>query len=409
MSLSIPQQEIFDDESRFKVCSSGRRFGKTFLSMYEIARAARFPDQRIFYIAPTYRMGKQIIWKQLCEEMRDRRWVRKINESDLTLTLINKSTISVRSADNFDSMRGVSLDFCVLDEASFMKKEVWTEVLRPTLSDRQGKALFISTPTGFNWFYDMWMFGKTAKDWASYQYTTIEGGQVTEEEVESAKLDLPLKAFLQEYEARFENAGHLIYYSFDMDKSVKSYTEEQPRDIYVGLDFNVNPMSAVIARRNKEGLHIFDEIVLPDSNTEEMCQEIRSRYPNNQIIVFPDPAGRARKSSASRTDHAILEQWGFTVKVRRAHTSIKDRINAVNRMWCDASGQRSMHVDPMCKETISCISKHQYKEGTTVPSKGETGVDYSHQNDALGYLVDYLYPIKRPQPEETGTQRWGHF
>tara|TARA_R110001606_G_scaffold107173_1_gene231767 strand:- start:285 stop:1514 length:1230 start_codon:yes stop_codon:yes gene_type:complete len=409
MSLTNPQQTIFDDESRFKCISAGRRFGKTYLSMYEIARAARFPDQRIFYIAPTFRMGKQIIWKQLCDEMRQRRWVKKINESDLTLTLINKSTISVRSADNFDAMRGVSLDFCVLDEVAFMKKEVWTDVLRPTLSDRQGKAVFISTPQGFNWFYDMWNFAKNAEDWNSFQYTTVEGGNVLASEVEAAKLDLPLKTFLTEYEARFENSGHIIYYSFNMEDNVKSFTEETPREILIGLDFNVNPMSAVVARRNKEGLHIFDEIVLPNSHTEEMCQEIRNRYPNNQIVVFPDPAGRARKSSSSRTDHAILEQWGFTVKTRRSHTSVKDRINAVNRMWCDASGQRTMYVDPMCKETISCTTKHQYKEGTTVPSKGETGVDYSHQNDALGYLVDYLYPIKRPQPEDTGPARWGHF
>lgn len=409
MSLTTPQQTIFDDESRFKCISAGRRFGKTYLSMYEIARAARYPDQRIFYIAPTYRMGKQIIWKQLCEEMRDRNWVRKINESDLTLTLVNKTTISVRSSDNFDAMRGVSLDMAVLDEVAFMKKEVWTDVLRPTLSDRQGKAVFISTPQGFNWFYDMWMFAKTANDWSSFQYTTVEGGNVTAEEVEAAKEDLPLKTFLTEYEAKFENSGHLIYYSFDMEHSVKSYVEETPRIIHIGMDFNVNPMSAVIARVNAEGVHIFDEIVLPNSHTEEMCQEIKSRYPDNQIIVYPDPAGRQRKSSASRTDHAILEQWGFTVKVRRSHTSIKDRINAVNRMWCDASGQRLMYVDPKCKETISCTSKHQYKEGTTVPSKGETGVDYSHQNDALGYFVDYLYPIKRPQPEDTGPARWGHF
>ena len=176
MSLTTPQKTIFDDDSRFKCVSAGRRFGKTYLSMYEIARAARFPDQRIFYIAPTYRMGKQIIWKQLCEEMR-------INESDLTLTLINKSTISVRSADNFDAMRGVSLDFCVLDEVAFMKKEVWTDVLRPTLSDRQGKAVFISTPQGFNWFYDMWNFAKNADGWSSYQYTTIEGGNVLRSKV----------------------------------------------------------------------------------------------------------------------------------------------------------------------------------------------------------------------------------
>ena len=406
MPLTIPQQTIFDDESRFKCVSAGRRFGKTFLSMYEIAKVARHPGKRIFYVAPSYRMGKQIIWAQLCEEMRDRNWAKKINESDLTITLVNNSKISVRSADNYDSMRGVSLDLVVLDECAFMNMEVWTKVLRPTLSDRRGSAVFISTPQGFNWFYDMWQFAKTAKDWASYKYTTIEGGNVHPDEVEAARGDLDLKTFQQEYEASFQSSGHLVNHSFDIIENVKSFTEDTPRVLYIGMDFNVNPMTAAIARIDKTGVHIFDEIVLPNSNTDEMCQEIRSRYPNHPVIVFPDPAGKARKTSASRSDHAILEQWDFTIKVRRSHTSVKDRINAVNRMLCDANGVRNMHFDPMCKQAISCISKHQYKEGTTVPDK-ESG--YDHMNDSIGYLIDYLYPIKRPAPESNVTETWGHF
>jgi len=251
--LTTPQQTIFDSTARFRVCSAGRRFGKTFLSTYEIARIARFPNKRIFYIAPSYRMGKQIIWDDLKQALTSRRWVKKINESDLTLTLVNGTKISIRSADNPDSMRGVSLDFVVLDEAAFMSKTVWTEVLRPTLSDRKGGALFISTPRGYNWFADMFHETIDKDNWESFQFTTIEGGNVTPEEVEDARQDLDLKTFRQEYEASFETAGNRIYYPFDMQENVKAFVDEVPNNIMLFNDMNVNPMAGCIAVKTKEG------------------------------------------------------------------------------------------------------------------------------------------------------------
>ena len=317
MPLTKPQQKIFSDNSRFRVVSAGRRFGKTYLSMYEIARIARYPNKNIFYVAPTYRQGKQIIWEDLKAQLIQRRWVKKINESELTISLVNGSRISVRSADNPDSMRGVSLDFAVLDECAFMDRSVWTEVLRPTLSDRQGGALMISTPRGFNWFYDMWQFAKSNDDWESFKFTTIEGGNVAPEEVEAARADLDQKTFEQEYEASFENAGHLIYYAFDINENTEKHNSEVPKIIHIGCDFNVNPMSAVIAQQTPNGLHVFDEISLPNSNTDELASEIHERYGSYKIVVYPDPAGNARKTSSNRTDHRILEEWGFCCKSKK--------------------------------------------------------------------------------------------
>lgn len=406
MALTTPQQTIFDDDSRFRVVAAGRRFGKTYLSMYEIARIARFPDKRIFYCAPTYRMGKQIIWEDLKQQLTDRKWVRRINESDLTITLVNNSRISVRSADNFDSMRGVSLDFIVLDECAFFPKEVWTEVLRPTLSDRRGGALFITTPKGFNWVYDMWTYAKNADDWSAFQYTTIEGGNVTPEEVESARHDLDPITFRQEYEARFETSGNIIYYSFDINESVKSYTDDMPKQVLLFCDMNIDPMSGVIAVKTRTGLHVIDEVKLPNSNTDELAQEVRRRYPNQSITAFPDPAGAQRKTSAGgRTDHSILMQYGFEVKVKRSHPSVKDRINAVNRLFLDAAGDRKLFIDPKCKWLIECLTKQQYKEGTMIPDKA-TG--YDHANDALGYGVEYLFPVTRPYTKDSNEPTiWG--
>lgn len=406
MPLTPPQRTIFDDPARFRVVSAGRRFGKTYLSMYEIARVARFPGKKIYYVAPTRGQAKNIIWQDLKDQMFGKGWARKANESELTMELINGSVIGLRTADNFDSMRGVSLDFAVLDECAFMSQETWTQVLRPTLSDRKGGALFISTPQGMgNWFYDLWQFGHTNDNWASFQYTTIQGGNVDPLEVEAARNDLDAKTFEAEYEAKFTSTSNNIYYAFGPE-NLQRYEQPVPNRILVGMDFNINPMSAAIFAPMKNGLHQFDEIVLPNSNTDEMCQELRSRYPNAVIDVYPDPAGSARKtSSIGKTDHVILREYGFRVFSPKAHPPVKDRINSVNRLLCDAAGNRNYFIDPGCKQTITSLSKHSYKPGTNIPDKGV----YDHMTDSLGYAISYLYPLKTRHDTSNRPKSFGAF
>ena len=407
MPLTPPQRQIFDDPARFRVISAGRRFGKSFLSMWEMARVARFPNKRVYYVAPSYRMAKQILWNQIKEELIKRRWVDKINESDLTIYLRNGSEIGLRSADNYDSLRGISLDMVVLDEAAFMKEDVWTMVLRATLSDRQGKAMFISTPQGMgNWFYDLYQFAKGEEGWSAHQFTTIQGGNVTEEEIIAAKADLDPKTFEQEYEAKFTSTANNVYYSYSAD-NVKRWEGDIPTQLLIGMDFNVSKMCAGVFAKTEFGLHQIDEIVLVNSNTEEMCQEIKNRYPDNVITVFPDPAGSARKtSSIGRTDHVILTEWGYRVKAPKSHPPIKDRINSVNRLLCDANGDIKYYIDPKCKETMLCLAKHSYKPGTNIPDK-DSGMD--HMPDAIGYAISFLYPIRKQYDLTHRPSRFGAF
>ena len=153
--------------------------------MNEMAKFARFPNKKIFYVAPTYRQAKQILWDDLKAKMINCRWAKKINESDLTITLVNGSKIHLRSADNADSLRGISIDYLVMDECAMIDHKTWTEVLRPALSDRQGHAMFITTPKGRNWIYDLWQGAHTQHDWKPFSYTTLEGGNVPEEEIEA--------------------------------------------------------------------------------------------------------------------------------------------------------------------------------------------------------------------------------
>lgn len=407
MALSWAQKEIVDSNNRFKVIVAGRRFGKTHLAIRELCRHARFPNKEVWYVAPTYRQAKLIAWTKLKAKLLELRWVKKINEADLTILLKNNSKIALKGADNADNLRGVGLDFLVMDEFAEMNELAWREVLRPTLADKQGHAMFIGTPKGFsNWAYDLYQMETENSNWKSFQYTTIDGGNVPPEEIEAAKQDLDERSFRQEFMATFEEYAGRVYYAFDRRKQVKDYEDAVPHTIYVGCDFNIDPMSAVLFARKDDTLHAFDEVRIFGSNTNELVDEISSRYPRARIMAFPDPAGAQRKTSAAGlTDIRILQNAGWTVKAKRSHTPIRDRVNAVNSRLLTTNGDIKLFIDPKCKHTIEGLEKQIYKEGSNQPDKS-SGLD--HMMDALGYCVDGLFPIKKDLGDIEQPTRWGH-
>lgn len=410
MPLSPAQATIAKDQHRFRVVVAGRRFGKTHLSIREICYHAKDPGQEVWYVAPTYRQAKQIVWRKLKNKLQDLKWSKRINESELTIYLKNGSTIALKGADNADSLRGVGLDFLVMDEFADVDPEAWYEVLRPTLADKQGKALFIGTPKGIgNWAHDLYQMPmENPAVWSSHQYTTIDGGNVKPEEIESAKRDLDERTFRQEFLATFETYAGRIYYAFDRVDNCIAPPEGaiDLSTIYIGMDFNVDPMSAVVSVRKGDTLYVIDEIRMFSSNTQEIVEEIKSRYARSKVWVYPDPAARQRKTSAGGlTDVTILQNAQFVVKVPHVHTPVRDRINAVNSRLKDSTGIRHLFIHPKCKYTIEGLERHTYKEGTSQPDK-DTG--YDHMMDALGYLVDYLFPIKKDVGDIRQPQRWGH-
>ena len=396
MPLSKAQKEVFTSEARFRVLITGRRFGKTFLALNELAKFSRYPKKKVWYIAPTFRMCKDIMLDPLVEKMTKHKWISKVNYSDLTITLKNKSLIQLRSSDNFNSLRGVGLDFICIDEFSDVDERAWFEVLRPTLSDksREGSALFLGTPRGFgNWSYNLYTRQDNDKNWQSFQYTTLDGGQVSQSEIDQAKNDLDDRTFRQEYMASFEKYSGQIYYNFDREQNVIEEYVPTTNSIHIGIDFNIDPVSAVISEVKQDDLYVYDEIVIYSSNTDELVEEINNRYSGKHIFVYPDPASKQRKTSAGgRTDLSILKNAGYNVRVRNAHPLIRDRINAVNTKLKNAKGVRTLFIANNCKNVIKSIERQIYKEGTSLPDKEN---HYDHMNDALGYLVEFLYPIKR--------------
>ena len=394
INLTKPQLDVFQSKHRFKVLVSGRRFGKTFLAISEIMKYASQINNKIWYVAPTYKQAKTICWSDLKELLAKFNWIDDINESDLHITIKKTgSQIWLKGADNYDTLRGVGVNFLCLDEFADIPPNAWYEVLRAAIADTLGKVLFLGTPRGFgNWAYELFLKEQTDKHWKSFKYTTLEGGIVNAQEIEQAKRDLDIRTFRQEYQASFEQYAGVIYYNFDPIGNIKPYKLSKKHPIHIGLDFNIDPMSACVCQIIVHKLYFFDEIIIYSSNTDEIAKEISEKFSGWKIFIYPDPACRQRKTSAGgKTDLSILQNYGFVCKARGRHTQVRDRINAVNSKLKNAHSIRNIFIDPTCKILNKGLQRQLYKEGTNIPDKAH-GLD--HMNDALGYLVDFLYPVK---------------
>jgi hypothetical protein len=349
-----------------------------------------------------------LVWDALKARLGELRWTAKINESELSITLVNGSIIEIRSADAYDRMRGYSVDFVVFDEFADHDPAVWT-VVRPTLSDRQGHALMIGTPKGnANWARTIWDSALTTPDWARWSFDTLSGGRVSPEEVEAARRDMDERTFRQEYLATFEDAGTRVFYNFS-EANITPWTDPTPRTIHIGMDFNVDNLSAVILADLGGGeWHQFSEILLRNASTHDMVREILNRYPldRHRVLVYPDPAGSARKTAADVgvTDHIILRNAGFTVISPRSHNPVRDGINAVNSVICSAAGDRRYRLDPSCAHTRRSLEQLAYQPGTMQPDKS-SGLD--HMADALRYVIENVAPIS-PRPTPVPVQMWAH-
>ena len=398
--LTKPQLTVFHDQARFKMLAAGRRFGKTHLSLVQlIVWAAQKAGSLNWYLAPTYRAAKSIAWRQLKAMVPPELFASK-NEVDLSIELINGSRIELKGGDRYDSLRGNSLSNVILDEAAYIPQDCWEMVIRPALADQQGKAIFISTPCGYNFFHEWFEQAETEPGWQTFTYNTIQGGNVPPEEVELARRTLDERTFAQEFLASFETFSGRVFPDFS-DDNIDATVHDMGGPILIGLDFNVSIMSGVICSKVGDTLHIWDEIAVKNSNTDEVCLMLRERFPDRQIIAYPDPTGKARKTSAAgATDHGIIKKYGIKVVAPNSPWAVKDRLNATNWLIKNAIGEVRMFVHPKAKNTIKGFKSVTYKEGSDdfVVDK-DPGLE--HWIDGAGYLI--LSAMNQVRPWTTGS------
>ena len=210
VSLHDAQMEIFKSEARFKVISAGRRFGKSRLAAWVLLiKALQSKSKDVFYVGPTFQQSKDIMWGMLKELGRD--VIKAAHENTAVLTLINDRKIYLKGSDRPDTLRGVGLAYVVLDEYASMKQEVWEMILRPTLADVKGGAMFIGTPAGKNHFYKLFLEAQEDDDWEAFQFNSTDNPLLDPKEIATAKSSMSTQAFRQEFEATFETFSGGIF------------------------------------------------------------------------------------------------------------------------------------------------------------------------------------------------------
>jgi len=213
VTLHEAQLKIFNSKKRFKIASCGRRFGKSYLAAWLlIIKALQSKDKDVFYVAPTFQQAKDILWsilKKIGHEV-----IKSTHENTATITLVNDRKIYLKGSDRPDTLRGVGLSYVVMDEYASMKPEVWEMILRPTLADVKGGALFIGTPSGKNHFYKLWLDAQKDEnrdEWEAFQFTSKDNTFLDPSEIEAAKRSMSTQAFRQEFEATFESFSGGIF------------------------------------------------------------------------------------------------------------------------------------------------------------------------------------------------------
>ena len=228
------QQQVWNDQSRFKVVAAGRRTGKSRLAAWMLIVEALQADRgNVWYVAPTQGQARDIMWLTLLELGNP--VIESSHVNNMQIKLVNGAVISLKGADRPETMRGVSLKFVVLDEYADMKPSVFEQILRPALADLKGKSLFIGTPMGRNHFYELYNYGEKHddKEYKSWHFTSFDNPLLDPKEIEAAKKSMSSFAFRTEFMASFEAASGGIF----KEEWIK-VDEEEPKDgrYFVAVD-----------------------------------------------------------------------------------------------------------------------------------------------------------------------------
>ncbi|VAV82547.1 Phage terminase [hydrothermal vent metagenome] len=386
------------DSKRFKVVPAGRRAGKSEIAKRKLVSLLpiikEWQDARYFAAAPTNAQAKRVFWKDL-KALTPKGWVKRVYETDLCISTIFGSELWVVGMDKPQRIEGVAWDGGVLDEYANMKETAWSENVRPALSDRRGWCWFIGVPEGFNHYKDLADYAASGidEDWGLYTWRSAD--ILDGDEIDAARRHLDPRTFRQEYEASFEGASGRVYYAYDQKLHSDATIElDGASPIIVCCDFNVDPCLWILCQSDGKEVRVFDEIALGPTGTAAMAKELRSRYGGHAagFIIYGDAAGRAR-STTGKSDYAILSEFGFRdQRVRSSNPRVKDRVNAVNSILCNSSGEVRLSHHPRCRylkrdfETVSWSAT-----GTEIDKRSR---DRTHATDALGYYVASEFPLR---------------
>lgn len=387
------QSQLWSCKERFPVVAAGRGSGKTELALRKLALCGRVNNARYFYAGPTIQQSKSVAWDRLIALIPPQ-WLHKdsINKSELTIRTIYGCEIRVVGMDKPQRIEGVQYNGGIVDESADIKPGAFNKSILPALSHHRAWCWRIGVPK------------RTGVGVVEYKEAFDNGISFTWESADILPADIIEEArqavdeitFNEQFRATWESVAGGIYYAFDEKENVRDCHYNSGKEIWVGSDFNVDPMSWVLAHDYKGELRVFDEIRIRNANTQATLDHLYKQYGRHEhgFVFFGDAAGQNRSTTSSTSDYIqIRDDSRFTRKkilYPSKNPRLKDRFASTNAMLKNAAGKRRVFIDPKCKNLINDLKQRSYREGTCDP---DDGAGIGHMVDAFDYVIYAKYKI----------------
>lgn len=387
------QSLVAQSRARYRVVNCGRQWGKTTLAVWEMfACAYSKNDQEVSYYATTHDQARDIAWRNLKEISKDV-WSKEPNETLLELYVRTQhggtSRIKLRSWESVEKARGTQNDFIVLDEVSKMRnfKEGWEAVLLATLAMRRGSALFISTPYGFNHFFDLHNLAKTNNDYESWTFTSFDNPHLPQDYLEGIRQIVTNDFWSQEYLAEFRRFTGLIYSEFDITQHVEPFELTEKYTPYFGQDFAVRGWTANLPAfiDTKGEWWIPNNYKVQGLTAEqhfEGIKEMLNIYGKFQSYLgYADPAGWAKNQTKGDMIWSLADEYmELGLNIVPANNEVTAGINYVKQLFKN----NKIHIHPRCTDLIDELQQYQWK------SQADTSKDESDEPEKVRKINDHL-------------------
>jgi phage terminase large subunit len=399
---ALPSQQRFHDSAaRFKGFSGPVGSGKSQALCQEAIKLSYQNAGRLGLIgAPTYPMLRDATLSAFTEVLNGNNIPFEFNKAESVLSMKETgSRILFRAVDEFERLRGTNLAWFGLDELTYTSEEAWLR-LEGRLRDPDAVRLCgfaVWTPKGFDWVYRRFI-RERVEGYEAILAAAFENHHVLD------KIPDYYERLKRSYDERFYeqealgtylnvNAG-AVYHAFLRERNVQELKLDPAQALFWALDFNVNPMSSVIAQKSGEEIHVLDEIVLNRASTQQACEEFNLRFPNHQapVVVYGDASGNKMQTSGT-SDYAIISEYlqrngymNYRMQVPPANPRISDRVALMNAQLLSAYQEVQLFIDPRCKELLKDLEEVTYKPDSGIIDK-EKDPKRTHLSDALGYLL----------------------
>ncbi len=417
------QRNWWNSPNFIKAMVAGYGSGKTFIGAKRAISLALYnKGQPHFWVSPSYKIAKRTVVPTLIELMDGRKsfdstFNYKYNKSDSEFKLNHRGrpgVIWLGSGEEPDSLKGPNIGSATIDEPFIQSKEVFDQMLARVRAPKAGKREIglLGTPEQLNWGYDIC----EGEDRERYDIYVSHVATAENRALPQQYLDTLLRGYTKRMQEAFLKGLFVnlsrgaIYYGFSKDRNVMELPDPG-HELEVGMDFNVDPMAAIVYWRHGPQVHIVTEVEIENADTQYMCdiltqdnrhnesrEFIRGQIRNftnkdgtNRIhTIYPDASGRSRHTSApsGQSDFSIIRNH-FQLISKSANPKIRDRENAVNGKLNPVKGNPTLTIDPGCKKLIQYMLSYTHE----LRNKQK---QMSHLLDATGYPIAYLFPVNKP-------------